>query len=162
MSPANAKIMCGTIAATLKTMNPSHAETIDANLAKYRKELSEADEAIAKELKPYEGGTFFVFHDAFGYFGDRYGMRQKAIEMGGKQPSAKRLAELIEEAKSRRVKVIFVQPQYSTRSAEAIAKAIGGAVVAIDPLSPDYVKNLREISTKISRAMRAARSEAKR
>jgi zinc transport system substrate-binding protein len=51
------------------------------------------------------------------------------------------------------VKVIFVQPQFSTKSAEAVARAIGGAVVPLDPTAKDYLANLEIMAEKIGEAL---------
>jgi zinc transport system substrate-binding protein len=59
------------------------------------------------------------------------------------------LVGIIERAKAEGVKVIFVQPQFSVRSAETAAEAIGGAVVPIDPLSENWLENLRGIGNTI-------------
>ena len=64
------------------------------------------------------------------------------------------MAKLIDKAKKDRVKVMFVQPQFSARSAEAVAKAIGGVVVPIDPLARDYLANLDKIAAAVERGLR--------
>ena len=69
------------------------------------------------------------------------------------EPGARELVRLIERATQERVRVIFVQPQFSSRSAGAIAAEIGGAVVPIDPLSGDYMENLRSIAREIQKAL---------
>ncbi len=95
----------------------------------------------------------YVFHPAFGYFADAYGLIQVPIEIEGKEPGARQLSKLIDRAKKDRVKVIFVQPQFSARSAEAVAKAIGGVVVPIDDLGRDYLANLESIAAAIERGL---------
>jgi zinc transport system substrate-binding protein len=95
-----------------------------------------------------------VFHPAWGYFAETYGLTQVPIEKEGKEPGARALAALIEQARREQVKVIFVQPQFSRRSAEQVARAIGGQVVAIDPLAPDYADNLRQAARSIAAAVR--------
>jgi zinc transport system substrate-binding protein len=70
------------------------------------------------------------------------------------EPSARELVGLIDHAISEGVRVIFVQPQFSTRSARAIAEEIGGAVVPIDALSADYMDNLRSIAHEVAQALR--------
>ncbi|MBD3314523.1 MAG: ABC transporter substrate-binding protein, partial [Chitinivibrionales bacterium] len=102
---------------------------------------------------PLRGRKFFVFHPSFGYFADAYGLKQIAVETGGKEPSARRLANLIDDARQESVKVIFVQPQFSRKAAQAIADAIDGAVVPVDPLAEDYMANLGEIAAKLRAAM---------
>ena len=75
------------------------------------------------------------------------------METGGKEPSAKQLAALIEKAKAAGVKVIFVQPQFNKNNAETVARAIGGAVVSLNPLAVDYIKNLEEMASKVESAL---------
>jgi zinc transport system substrate-binding protein len=68
------------------------------------------------------------------------------IEIGGQEPSAAELAELIREAKKEGIRVIFAQPEFSTRDAETIAEEIGGEVLLISPLAPDWLDNLRRVA----------------
>lgn len=116
------------------------------------KEMDDLDAELRAALAPYKGSTFFVFHPAFGYFADEYGLIQVAIETGGKEPGPSKLEEIIEMAKEQNVKIIFVQPEFSKSSANAIAEAIGGSVVMLSPLNPDYVNNLKSISNELQKA----------
>jgi zinc transport system substrate-binding protein len=95
-----------------------------------------------------------VFHPAWGYFADNYGLTQVAIEHEGKQPGARGLAALIDQAKQANIKVVFVQPQFDKRQARQVAQAIGGAVVAVDPLAADYVDNLRRVGRQFAKALK--------
>jgi zinc transport system substrate-binding protein len=76
-----------------------------------------------------------------------------AIESGGREPSPRQLARLIETAKRENVRVIFVQPQFSPQSAASVARGINGAVIAIDPLSRDYIRNLMEMAEAVKTAL---------
>ena len=109
---------------------------------------------IAEILAAVKGRPFFVFHPSFGYFADDYGLEQIAVETGGAEPSARQLTALIEQARSSDVRVIFVQPQFSRKSAETIAAEIGGAVVPIDPLARDYVENLEKMARAVEEGLR--------
>lgn len=113
-------------------------------------ELTSLDKELAIALGPLRGKKFYVFHGAFGYFAESYGLEQKTIQLAGRTPAPKQLAALVEEAKADGVKVIFVQPQFDTSSAENLAESIGGSVVPIDPLAREVVANLRDIATKLS------------
>jgi zinc transport system substrate-binding protein len=88
------------------------------------------------------GKTFFVFHPAWGYFADEYGLKQVAIEQEGKEPSDEEATALQRSARQQGVKVVFVQPQIASRGAEAVARAIGARVEVLDPLAPDVLDNL--------------------
>ena len=112
------------------------------------------DRRIAEILAPVKGKPFFVFHPAFGYFADDYGLKQTAVETGGSEPSARQLAHMIDVAKQKDIRVIFVQPQFSPKSAETIASEISGAVVPIDPLARDYVGNLERMARMVEEGLR--------
>jgi zinc transport system substrate-binding protein len=104
-------------------------------------------------LGPLKGREILVFHPAFGYFAERYGLTQRAVESEGKEPGPRQLAALIDTARERGVRVVFVQPQFSRSSAEKIAEAIGGAVVPMDPLASDYLANLERMATEVRKAL---------
>jgi len=116
-------------------------------------DLDKADAELKKSLAPFKGRTLFVFHPVFGYFADEYGFKQVAIETGGKEPSPSVLEAIIKKAKADKVKVIFVQPEFSRKSAEAVAKAIGGSVITLNPLNPDYLNNLLYIAAEVKKAL---------
>ena len=153
LDPQLAKIQAGTIAETLIRIDPDHKDQYEKNLKDFRADLDAIHEQLTKALAPVKGRSFFVFHPAYGYFGDAYGLKQIPVQIGGKEPTARQLARLIELAKEDGVKVIFVQPQFSKKSAEVLAKAIGGAVVPLDDLAPDYLKNLQEMAAKLDAAL---------
>jgi len=161
MSPRLVKIQAETICDALCRLAPGHAATFRKNLATFQAELDALDARIARALAPLRGKEVLVFHPAYGYFADAYGLKQVAVEAAGKAPSARRLVELIEWAKRRGIKVVFVQPQFSDRGARAIAEAIGGIVVPLDPLARDYVGNMEAIARSVEEAL-AARKEAGR
>jgi zinc transport system substrate-binding protein len=153
LDPKLAKVMAKTICEALVKIDPGHADEYRANLDTLAGDLDSLDAKITKALAPLKGRKFYVFHPAFGYFGASYGLVQTAVETGGKEPGPKRLAALIGKAKADGVKVIFVQAQFSKKTAETIAKEIGGTVVPIDPLAKDYLKNLESMAEKISGAL---------
>jgi len=153
LSPINLKTMAAAMAKALIDIDPENSSAYTANLNTLSGELDELDRKIATDLKPYAGATFFVFHPSFGYFAGRYGLQQEAVEVEGKSPTPKQLSGLIKEAKADGVKVIFVQPQFDSRSGQAIAAAIGGEVVPLDAMAEDVVGNLTTIAAKISVAL---------
>ncbi len=153
LDPMLVKVQAQTICEALCKIDPAHAETYRKNLAAFEHDLDKVDADIQKALAPIKGNKIFVFHPAYGYFADRYGLKQTAVETGGKEPAARQLAALIAKAKQEGVKVIFVQPQLGLKNAQTIATEIGGAVVSLDPLAPDYIRNLEEMAAKVKSAL---------
>ena len=153
LDPLLAARQAATIAAELARIDPAGADVYSSNLADFTADLHEVDRQLEEALRPVRGGAILVFHPAFGYFAERYGLRQVAVEMEGKEPSPRQLADLVALARESGTRVVFVQPQFSTKSAEAIAREIGGTVVPLDPLARDYLANLRAIAEAIRQGL---------
>jgi zinc transport system substrate-binding protein len=146
-SPMLVKSMAVHIRDTLMKLDPAHAEAYERNYRQFAADLDALDAEIRARLSPYAGRAFLVFHASWGYFADTYGLRQIAIEAGGKEPGPRALARVISEARALKIRTVFVQPQFSRASAEMIAKQIGGHVVVIDPLAENYIENMRHVAT---------------
>jgi zinc transport system substrate-binding protein len=104
---------------------------------------------LKKSFAPYHDRTIFAYHPAFSYFARAFGLKQRAIEMGGKSPKARELTAFIKKARSEKIAALFVQPQFDRQSAEKIAEVLNCAVIAIDPLAVNYCDNLKHIATTI-------------
>jgi zinc transport system substrate-binding protein len=149
LNPIMAAQQVRTMTDTLAGLDPQGAAYYRANSEAFIRELEQLDARLARQLEPVAGRTMMVFHPSWGYFADRYGLEQEAIEMEGKEPGARQLARLMEHAREENVSVIFVQPQFSRASAAAVAQAIKGRVVVIDALAEDYINNLEEVARRI-------------
>jgi zinc transport system substrate-binding protein len=152
LSPKRLPAQARTIAASLRRLLPERAAGIDQRLQRVIRELAALDHEIEAMLDRHRGRTFVVFHPSWGYFADDYGLRQVAIETGGKEPSDAEITELRETIRELGVTVVFVQPQIAGRSAAAVAEAAGARLEALDPLRADLVENLRDAATRISRS----------
>jgi len=146
LAPANAQRMAETMALAMMAQRPDLQDILRGNLTALQGELAALDQRIAASLAPYQGRTFYVFHPAFGYFADAYGLRQKAVETGGKSPTPRQLASLIRQAEADRIRVIFVQPQFDAKSGATLAQAINGTVAPLDPLAHDVISNLQAMA----------------
>lgn len=153
LDPKLVKIQAATISEVLSDIDPAHAAVFEKNLQAFQLDLERVDARIASALAPLKGSKLYVFHPAFGYFCDSYGLTQVAVEIEGKEPSPRQLTELIEKARADGVKVIFVQPQFAKKDAEAIAREIGGAVVPMNPLPRDYLKGLEDMAGALKEAL---------
>lgn len=146
LSPRLLKILARAVAAELARLDPAHRDEFNENLAALEARLDGTDATIRAALQPLRGRAFFVFHPAWGYFAEEYGLRQVAVELEGKEPSDRELTRLQQLARTEQVKVVFVQPQISGRSARAVAAAIGGRVERIDPLAADVPESLTRVA----------------
>ena len=153
-SPQNVKIMVNNICAGLVQMDPVNKNYYEGNRDIYLQKLGALDVDIKSSLAGTENRAFIVYHPAWGYFAREYGLQQLGIEKEGKEPQAAYMARLIKEARDKNISVIFVSPQFDTRSAEAIAREIGGNVVSIDPEGRDYIDNMRKVATAFREALK--------
>jgi zinc transport system substrate-binding protein len=152
LSPPLLQAQCRRIAGALAKVDPGHAGDYARNQRALSEKLDSLDARIKKRLEPYRGRAFYVYHPAFGYFADRYGLRQEVVEVDGKSPAPRQLADYIRRAKADGVKTVFIQPQFDPKNAAAIAQSIGGKVETLDDLARDVVANLEDIAAKIEAA----------
>ncbi|MDT8392046.1 MAG: zinc ABC transporter substrate-binding protein [Lentisphaeria bacterium] len=146
MSPVNLIRMAGQITTLLAAQFPDQQKVFTANLADLTKSLRAADTDFAGRLAAIKGTTFYVYHPAFGHFADRYHLIQKAVEVEGKTPTPKQLLSVIQSARKEGVTTIIASPQFSERSSRILARKIGGTVVKVDPLNPDPLAAMRQLT----------------
>lgn len=144
LSPKLVKIIAKNIADTFIKIDPKHKGIYLSRLKNFEKELSTLQKYAHKKLDKLKHREFMVFHPVWGYFADEFGLKQVPIQLEGKNPSPRSLIRLIRYAKNKNIKVIFVQPEFSKKSAEVIARNIGAKVVALDPLSSDWAKSIKD------------------
>jgi zinc transport system substrate-binding protein len=140
-----AKIMAGWVRDTLIAIDPDGADLYRANCAALVADIDREFDELKTRLAPLSGSKVFVFHPSFGYFLDEFGIKQEAVEIGGKEPTAQALARLIDEAKRDKPSAIFVQAQFPVSAAKKIADSVGAKVVPLDPLAPDWLDNVKRI-----------------
>lgn len=137
--------MAERIADTLARLDPEHAAGYHDRARQVQEAMQTLDAEIRDRLEGLQSRAFLVFHPAWGYFARRYGLEQLAIEHEGKQAGGRWLAETIDKARKAGIRLILIQPQFDQRLARQVAQAIGGDVVTIDPLAPDYAAQIRRL-----------------
>ncbi|MCH3915930.1 MAG: zinc ABC transporter substrate-binding protein [Spirochaetia bacterium] len=142
LSPKRAEVMVNQIADELSKIDSDNATFYKANAKAYIGKIEAASTQIKGILFQTESKTFIVYHPAFGYFADDFGLKMYALEEEGKDASPQHMAQMVDLAKQEGCKVIFYQAEIDSRQAQAFAEEIGGKAVQLDPLSGDYVNNL--------------------
>ena len=155
VSPPEVRIIARNILETFMEMDPSNSRTYQSNEEAFLKEIDRLHKDLTEIFKDKKGLKFMVYHPAWGYFARTYGLEQVPVEIEGKEPKPEQLKGLITRSKKDGIKIIFVQPQFSTKSAETLAKAIGGEVIFADNLREDWEKNLRVQAEKFEQALAA-------
>jgi zinc transport system substrate-binding protein len=145
--------MAENMAATLQQQDPQRHQFYAERLTQLRTELEQLHLEISDILEPLQQRTFMVFHPSWGYFAQRYNLKQIALEKDGKEPSGAHLARMLEEARRKQIKVIFVQEQFSTKAAQAIAAQTGARIETLDPLAADLAESLRHTARTLARSL---------
>lgn len=149
------KVQVGAIARALGEADPTNKAMYEANLMAFLAELDSLDAQVRTVLKGIPSGAeFIVFHPAWAYFARDYGLKEEAIESGGKEPGPRKLKEIIEHARESRAKAVFVQPQFSRKAAQTVADAIGAKLVEADDLAEDWGKNILLVAKALGDALR--------
>ena len=154
LSPPLVMRQARSILSALQEIDPVHHSSYQAYYSAFIAAIVDLDRALKAIFIGKRGLQFMVFHPSWGYFARTYGLKQIPIEIEGKHPKPARLKELIEYARDKGIRVIFVQPQFSTKSAELVAKEISGQVVFADPLAENWMAAMREVAHKFKAALR--------
>jgi zinc transport system substrate-binding protein len=152
-SPPLVKRQAQTIRDALIELRPTERARFEDGYARYAAELDQVDTELRRAVAGKARRSFLVFHPAWGYLADSYGLEQIPIELRGKEPGPQALAAQIERARAEGIRVIFVQQQFSRAAAEAMARAIDGEVVELDPLAEDLIANTRVVAQALARAL---------
>ena len=137
---------------TLAALDPKHQKLYEKNYRAFLDRIRQTDEAIRRTLAPLPPHSrFMVFHPAWGYFAREYGLEQLPVEVEGKAPKPRQLMKLIDEAKRLKVRAIFVQPEFSDKSAKLLAAELGIPVVRVSPMATDWSDNLLRLAQTVAR-----------
>jgi zinc transport system substrate-binding protein len=145
VSPKCAITMAKSVKNFLCELNPGHSAQYEANCMALVEEISSMDDKASGLFSASKGRSFMIFHPNLGYLARDYGLEEVSVEYEGKEPPPSRMKELIDRARKEHIKTIFVQKEYDTKNARAIAGEIGARVCVIDPLSEDWMKTTNDM-----------------
>ncbi|HCT64162.1 MAG TPA: ABC transporter substrate-binding protein [Lachnospiraceae bacterium] len=154
LSPKRVKVMVETIAKEMSELDPDNKQTYEQNAADYIAQLDDVDQEIKDALNGVESKSFIVYHPAFGYIADDYGLKMYALEEEGKEAAPQHLQDMVDFAKKENIKVIFYQEEIDSSQSEAFAEEIGGKTIQLAPLAPDYIDNMKKMAQTMAEAMK--------
>jgi zinc/manganese transport system substrate-binding protein len=165
--PANATLYVAAIADGLAAADPANATVYRDAAARYAARIVRTGAWIEVTLAPIPASQrrIITTHDAFGYYGARYGIEFLAAEGISTEfePSAKAIAALVRQIKRENVRAVFIENMTSPRMAQMLARETGatlGGTVYSDALSPQggpaatYLDMLHHNTTLFAEAMR--------
>lgn len=153
LSPKRTKVMVESIAREMCTLDAANANTYNQNAQAYIEQLDALDQTIRDALAGVQNKKFVVYHPAFGYFADDYGLTMVALEEEGKEATPQHLQDVIDFAKSENIKVIFYQAEIDSSQSAAFAEELGGKTMQLSPLAADYIENLKAMAGLMAEVM---------
>jgi zinc transport system substrate-binding protein len=143
LAPANARVIATRLAADLSQADPANAARYAANLEAFEVQLTAKDQALRAQLAPVAGKPYFVFHEAFDYFEEAYGLAHRGVFALGAdvQPGARHVAAMREELKAAGPTCVFTEPPLQPKIATTLSSGLPVTLVELDPLGARVAVN---------------------
>lgn len=120
------------------------------NYARLKDRLNDLDRKVKERIERSGATYFLIYHPALTYYARAYGIRQVAVEDEGKEPSARRLATLLGQARRDGIRCILYQKQFPASTVEVIARDLQGRAAEIDPLAENIMDEILTITDLIA------------
>jgi zinc transport system substrate-binding protein len=138
VSPKCALVIAAEVKSLLISLNPEKEQKYEVNFTKLVKSINDIDKKAMELFSTCRNKSFMIFHPTLAYLARDYGLKEIAVENEGKEPTPSSLKKLIDTGKAEKIRVIFVQKEYDTKNARAIAAETGAVLETIDPLSENW------------------------
>jgi zinc transport system substrate-binding protein len=155
LSPALVKLQALSIARGLKEADPVHAVEYGKNCETFLRSIDTLEKQL-RLILPCDAEAksrpkvFLVFHPTWGYFAKDFCLKQVAIEAEGKEPNPRLMKSILDTARAYRIRTVFVQPEFSRKTAEVIARELGATVLDADALAYDWPATLMTVAKRIA------------
>ena len=164
LDPINAKAVVHEIEEALVKADPKNAKKYEANAVRMAEKLDQLVTELRVQLQPVQGKGFIVFHDAYQYFEQRFGVAAiGSITVSPEvMPGAERVKDLREKIRDLRATCVFSEPQFEPKLVRTLVDGTGAQTGVLDPLGssltkgPDlYFELLREMARSLKECLSA-------
>ncbi len=139
LDPHNAVALSAALAEALAETDPANAEVYAANHAAQKERIKALDAELEAQLASVSGKPYFVFHDAYTHFEDRYDLKGLgAIAISPEiPPGAGRLGEIRERIEHESAVCVFAEPQFRPEIVDTVIEGTGARAAVLDPVGAD-------------------------
>ncbi len=136
LDPVNAKALVHEIEETLAEADPSNADKYEANAKKVSAKLDGLVTEVSAQLAPVKGKGFIVFHDAYHYFEERFGLNAVGSITVSPEvlPGAERISELQDKVRDLSASCVFSEPQFEPKLVTTVTEGTSAKTGILDPL----------------------------
>ncbi|MBB6178823.1 zinc ABC transporter substrate-binding protein ZnuA [Pseudorhizobium flavum] len=165
LDPMNAKAMAAAIEKALAEADPENAEAYAANMVSLNGRIDALDKEIAETIAPVKDKPFIVFHDAYQYFEDHYGVRVVGSVTVSPEvvPGAERVQEIRQKVQELDAACVFAEPQFEPKLIQVVTEGTEARSGTLDPEGatlkegPDlYLDLMRSIATNLKACLSGA------
>ncbi len=163
LDPMQALQAAQQLTARLSQLYPQHQGQLEANLLKFSRRLIQVDQQLAADLLPLQGKGFFVFHDAYGRFMDRYQLKMLGAFTvdPGRPVGTRHLSNIRDQLQANAAVCVFGEPQFKAAVVKAVVDDLPVGYGELDPLALDatvsprgYTEYLQQLGTQVSRCLK--------
>ena len=156
LSPEIALMSATAIHDRLVQLMPAQKVQLDSNLSKFKASVKDADKQIRQQLSSVKDKRYYVFHDAYTYFEQHYGLSPLGYFTVNPeiQPGAQKLNEIRTQLTQQKVQCVFAEPQFRPAVIDAVSRGTKVQKGTLDPLGSNislsqdsYVKFLSQLSS---------------
>ncbi|QIB05847.1 zinc ABC transporter solute-binding protein [Pseudomonas fluorescens] len=136
LSPLNARVIAAKMAADLSAADPANAARYQSNLKGFNQRLDALDTRLKARLAGVAGKPYFVFHEAFDYFEDNYGLKHAGVfaVAAEVQPGAQHVAAMRTRLQAVGKTCVFSEPPLRPRLAETLVAGLPVKLAELDAL----------------------------
>jgi zinc transport system substrate-binding protein len=136
LSPVNARVIADKMAADLSAADPANAARYQSNAKAFDERLDALDQRLKKRLASVEGKPYFVFHEAFDYFEEAYGLKHTGVfsVAAEVQPGAQHVAAMRKRLQEVGKTCVFSEPPLRPRLAETLVAGLPVKLAELDAL----------------------------
>lgn len=148
MSPAYGKQIAVALSERLGQLDEANRAQYQANLERFVSQLEQTDQQIRNQLTSVQQQGYYVFHDAYGYFEQHYGLKHLgAFTLNPEQkPGAKKLGKIRASLEQQQAKCVFAEPQFKPAVVEAVVQGTQVRQGVLDPLAMEIAVNAQGYS----------------
>jgi zinc transport system substrate-binding protein len=164
LDPINAKAVVHEIEEALVKADPKNAKKYEANAVRIAGKLDQLVTELRVQLQPVQGKGFIVFHDAYQYFEQRFGVSAIGSLTVSPEvmPGAERVSDLRNKIRDLKATCVFSEPQFEPKLLTTLVEGTGARTGVLDPLGasltkgPDlYFQLVREMARSLKECLSA-------
>lgn len=144
LSTHNAEVIAKALATNLSRLDPDNTAFYEKNLQTFIADLQETKSHIIGNFESNPAPNYFVFHNAYAYFEDEFGVKHAGVVTmhGGQAPKAGVLAELKAQLKNTPNACLFREPQFDSKIVKRLAEGTKANIAVLNPIGYEKGKNI--------------------